>query len=393
MTWIGIEGVSETPSCLRRAEEDLLEGTGGAGCVWIGRAATALYLAYRLARRESTADSGPEIILPSMCCATPANVAYLAGCVPRFADVEPHTGLLSLESIQGRYTPRTRAVVFVHLFGQTADLAPIAQWCRARRILFIEDAAQAQGARLADGRAVGSAGDACVYSFNPPKILAGGGGAITVRSQALAALLEDEIRCRPLPPQPPADVASQLALSYRNLHHGLAGLLRLRPACRIADWFLRVRGEYDDLCLRPMQDPTALGQEWERIAARLEHRRALAEIYSQALAGGPWRLLDGWRSSGVCWRYSLLVDFPHRVVSFCEAVRRDGFHVSNLYWPLHDFFAPHEGCPCASEFGRRIVNLWVDASITAEAAVACAASVRRHAEALNSGGDRLTVDR
>src|ERR1035441_3469116 len=113
----------------------------------------------------------------SISCATPANASLLAGVTPRFADIDPRTGMPTLQNIQQCWTPQTCAVVFIHLFGQTADLRSLAEWCRARNVLLIEDMAQALGARLPDGTAAGSVGDLSVYSFNPTKILECGGGA------------------------------------------------------------------------------------------------------------------------------------------------------------------------------------------------------------------------
>src|SRR5262249_10217452 len=104
------------------------------------------------------------------------------------------------------------------------------------------------------------------------------------------------------------------------------------------------------------------------------------ELYARELASGPWRLLDGWRESGVCWRYSLLLDSPDRLVALSEAVRRDGFHVSNLYWPVNQFFRPEDACPHADPFARRVVNLWVDVATEPEAVKRCASSVRQRAE-------------
>jgi dTDP-4-amino-4,6-dideoxygalactose transaminase len=374
-------GAAPTPEILRGVEDDLLTQTGGSAALFCGRAATALYLAYRLATKPGERDA--EVIMPAMSCSTPANTALLASCQPRFADVDAHTGLATLESIQARATPRTRAVVFIHLYGQTADLEPLAGWCRARNILLIEDTAQALGARLPDGRHVGAAGDLCVYSFCATKILECGGGAITVPAPQVERLRH--LLAEPLPAQSPPDEAAQLSLSYRNLHHGLVGLLRLHPELRIADFFAGIRPRFDGLYVRPMTKPEALAEAWKGLDAGLAHRRALAERYAQALTGGPWKLLEGWRASGVCWRFTLLLETPGRLVSFCEAVRRDGNHVSNLYWPPHCFFRPDDDCPRALAFGRRVVNLWVDAQTSPEAVDRCAASLQRHAKALAFG--------
>jgi dTDP-4-amino-4,6-dideoxygalactose transaminase len=67
-------------------------------------------------------------------------------------------------------------------------------------------------------------------------------------------------------------------------------------------------------------------------------------------------------------------------VQFSESVRHDGFHVSNLYWPVNDFFRPSDECPNADRFARRIVNLWVDQTVDQEWVQRCAESLLRNAE-------------
>ena len=124
---------SEAREILRPVEADLLRATGGTAIEWYGRAATALYRAFKVARRLADADVHEvEVILPSISCATPANAALLAGVTPRFADVDPLTGMPTLKSIQERYTPQTCAVVFIHLFGQTSGRAPSSRMVRRK---------------------------------------------------------------------------------------------------------------------------------------------------------------------------------------------------------------------------------------------------------------------
>jgi dTDP-4-amino-4,6-dideoxygalactose transaminase len=365
---------------LRLVEADLLQQTGGDSILWCGRAATALRWAYQLAIAMAPHISHPEVILPAISCATPANTARMAGLKPRFADVDLSTGLVTLESIQARCTEHTCAVVVIHLFGATAELNVIADWCRSKQIILIEDAAQALGAVLPDGRAVGSAGDMTVYSFNRTKILECGGGALLVRSSALAGYVDDIIRQYAPPLEQDQAISAQLSLSYRNLHHGLVTLLRYRAVPQVADVFLPIASAYDSLYMRAMQHPEHLARAWDRLSDILELRYRHATLYANALAGGPWRLLNGWRESGVCWRYALLVDFPEQLVAFSEAVRHDGFHVSNLYWPVNQFFYPDDACPNADAFARAIVNLWVDDSINSDIIEHNVESLWKHAE-------------
>jgi dTDP-4-amino-4,6-dideoxygalactose transaminase len=371
---------ADTKEILHPLAADLLRDTGGVAIEWYGRAATALYRAYTIAREVVGAKvRDAEVILPSISCATPANAALLAGVTPRFADVDPATGMPTLESIQQRWTPQTCAVVFIHLFGQTADLRPLAEWCRSRNVLLIEDLAQALGARLPDGTAAGSVGDFSVYSFNPTKILECGGGALLIRSLSLLSSCTGLSESDPLPPEIDDGKARTLALSYRNLHHSLVGLMRTRSVEEISSAFLQLQPAFRELYLRPMRDPAALVADWAQLQPVLQHRYRNAQQYEESLAGGGWQRISQWQQSGVCWRYSLLVDFPEKLVDFSEAVRRDGYHVSNLYWPVNDFFRPGDECPNANNFARRIVNLWVDGSVDRQWVRKCAESLVRNA--------------
>jgi dTDP-4-amino-4,6-dideoxygalactose transaminase len=370
---------------LQPVEADLLRDTGGASIEWYGRAATALYRAYFLARKLVGAKpQEAEVILPSISCATPANTGLLAGVRPRFADVDPRSGMPNLDSIQERWTPQTCAVVFIHLFGQTADLRPLAEWCRSKNILLIEDLAQALGARLPHCVAAGSLGDMSVYSFNPTKILDCGGGALLVRAPKLAPICADLADSDPLPPEIDEEKAGTLALSYRNLHHSLVGLLRSRAVEDVSSAFLKLQPAFRQLYLRRMKNPETLANTWAQLHQVVQHRYQKAQNYDELLQGQDWQRLNQWQQSGVCWRYSLLVNFPDRLVEFSEAVRRDGFHVSNLYWPVNDFFNPRDVCPNADQFARRIVNLWVDKTVNTQWVERCAESVLTNARRFHS---------
>jgi dTDP-4-amino-4,6-dideoxygalactose transaminase len=372
---------TEAHEILQPVTADLLRETGGAAIEWYGRAATALYRAYQIALRWAGATGGgAEVILPSISCATPANAALLAGVTPRFADVDFATGMPTLDTIQQCWAPNTCAVVFIHLFGQTADLRPLAQWCREKRMLLIEDIAQALGARLPGGATVGSVGDMSVYSFNPTKILECGGGALNLRSEDLVSVSKGVSSADPLPQEISDADAGTLGLSYRNLHHSLVALRRERAIDEISSAFLKLQPAFQRLYLRRMKDPAALANTWPQLQQKVRHRYINAQQYDSALSSGPWKLLSQWHESGVCWRYSLLVDFPEQLVEFSEAVRHDGFHVSNLYWPVNDFFRPSDLCPNANRFARSIANLWVDQSVDQQWVQKCAQSLLRNAE-------------
>ncbi|TNC21872.1 DegT/DnrJ/EryC1/StrS family aminotransferase [Amycolatopsis alkalitolerans] len=123
---------------------------------------------------------GDEVIVPAATFIATASAVVRCGAKPVIADVDLHTQCLTRETVEPRLSPRTRAIVVVHLAGHPAELAPLLRLAAARDIRVVEDCAQAHGARYF-GQPVGSFGDIAAWSFCQDKILttAGEGGAIT----------------------------------------------------------------------------------------------------------------------------------------------------------------------------------------------------------------------
>jgi dTDP-4-amino-4,6-dideoxygalactose transaminase len=133
-------------------------------------------------------EPGSEVVVPANTFVATAEAVVLAGAVPRFADVSPDTLLLTPEELEAAITPRTSAVIVVHLYGQMADMDALRSVARRHGIAVIEDAAQAHGATWRGQRA-GSTGQAGCFSFYPGKNLGafGDAGAVVTADAALAA--------------------------------------------------------------------------------------------------------------------------------------------------------------------------------------------------------------
>jgi dTDP-3-amino-3,4,6-trideoxy-alpha-D-glucose transaminase len=131
---------------------------------------------------------GDEVITNPLTAGYTALAILNAGGVPVFADIDPQTYTLAPTSVEQLLTPRTRAIVPVHLYGQLADMDTLCAVAARRDLFVIEDVAQAHGARRGDKRA-GSFGTAAAYSFYPTKNLGacGDGGAIIARDAELIA--------------------------------------------------------------------------------------------------------------------------------------------------------------------------------------------------------------
>jgi dTDP-3-amino-3,4,6-trideoxy-alpha-D-glucose transaminase len=134
-------------------------------------------------------EIGPrdEVIVPANSFIATAEAVSLVGACPRFADVDPRTQLMSVETLKDAITPEVRCVIPVHLYGRTVDMQPIMQYARANGLRVLEDAAQAHGARYR-GKPAGTIGDAGTFSFYPAKNLGawGDAGAVVTSDGALA---------------------------------------------------------------------------------------------------------------------------------------------------------------------------------------------------------------
>jgi dTDP-4-amino-4,6-dideoxygalactose transaminase len=139
--------------------------------------------ALHLAILAAGIGAGDEVItVPFTFMATVSAIGY-AGARPVFVDIDPVTFNMDPAAIEAAITPRTKAILPVHLYGQPADMDPILEIARRRRLIVIEDAAQAHGAEY-KGRRVGSLGDFGCFSFYPGKNLGayGEGGMVTTNS-------------------------------------------------------------------------------------------------------------------------------------------------------------------------------------------------------------------
>lgn len=167
-------------------EKEFAAYAQAAHAVAVGSGTCALHLALLAAG----VGPGDEVItVPFTFVATAAAIEY-TGATPVFVDIDARYYAIDVKQIARAITPRTRAIVPVHLYGQAADLEPILELAAGHRLTVIEDAAQAHGATYHD-RHVGTQGAFGCFSFYPSKILGayGEGGLVLTNDPAHAALL------------------------------------------------------------------------------------------------------------------------------------------------------------------------------------------------------------
>jgi dTDP-4-amino-4,6-dideoxygalactose transaminase len=175
------------------------------GAVGVGNGTDALTLAL-IASGAICENQRDEVITPTLSAAYTALAIRNAGGIPSFADINPQTYTLDPHALEQALTPRTRAIIPVHLYGQLADMEAIHAFAARHELIVIEDAAQSHGARLA-GQTMHQRSLAATHSFYPTKNLGayGDGGAIvsndtdfierarTLRQGGHAPALEGEI--------------------------------------------------------------------------------------------------------------------------------------------------------------------------------------------------------
>jgi dTDP-4-amino-4,6-dideoxygalactose transaminase len=229
-------------------EQEFAAFCGADGAVGVDSGTSAL----ELALRAFGIGPGDEVITAANTFIATAIAISSTGATPVLVDVDPVTYLIDPTLIEAAITPRTRAVIPVHLYGQPADMDPILEIARTNGLVVIEDACQAHGARY-KGKRVGSLGDAAAFSFYPSKNLGACGDAGAVVSSNGAAL--ETMR------------ALRNYGQRERYHHVVQGFNRRLDTIQAA--ILRVKLRYLD--------------EWN------ERRRVHAATYKRLLTNGPVR--------------------------------------------------------------------------------------------------------
>ena len=284
-----------------RFEEEFSRWAHGRQAVSVSSGTAALHLALE----ALGLGKGDDVVCTPYSFRASATAAANAGARPVFADVgDDH--MLTAETIERALTPKTKAVIVVHLYGQVADMGPILALARRRGLKVVEDCAQALGARYR-GRKVGTLGDAGCFSFCQYKhITAGGeGGRVVCRSKKTANLVR----------------------SLRD--HGWEVGTSPKRYSRIGYNFR----------LTEIQSALALGELKRLESWNLPRRRRLAERLLKALSGHPAVAalpVDTETRRASFWLVPIVLDIPRLKVSapeFAKALQAEGAGAYAILWP------------------------------------------------------------
>ncbi len=271
---------------------------------------------------------GDEVIVPTVTYIATANAVRYCGAIPVLADVSIGTLNLDPADIERKITPRTKAIIPVHLYGHPAEMHSILAIARKHGMKVVEDAAEAHGAAV-NGEIVGGLGDCATFSFFGNKIITTGeGGMVTTNDD---------------------DLADRLRL-YRNQGGD--------PKRRY--WFPVVGYNYR---MTNIQAAIGLGQI-ENIDRALADRQQLALWYDQALAPLAHRIAlpqqSQWAKQ-VFWMYTIFLKEGGEAER--DAVMRmldeAGIETRPVFYPLHDLppYKEEQAYPVADEWTKRGINL------------------------------------
>lgn len=245
---------------------------------------------------------GDEVIVPALSFVASANTVAYTGAKPVFADVDMETWALLPEEVERLLSPRTKAVMPVHLYGHPAPMDEIRAIAEAHDLWIVEDAAEAHGACAGDRR-TGNLGHVGAFSFFANKIITTGeGGLLTTNDEALAARLR-MLRDHAMPPEK-RYWHEEIGFNYR--------MTNLQAAVGVA--------------------------QMARIDEFIARKRRIAELYAEGLAGLPGITLPVEKPgyTNVFWMYSVLIDAPFPLTrdEVIPALRQRGIDSRPFFHPL-----------------------------------------------------------
>lgn len=296
---------------------------------------------------------GDEVIMPTFTIISCASAITRLGAVPVLVDCDMRTWNMNAADVESRITPRTKAIMVVHLYGLPVDMDPVLDIARRHSLVIIEDAAEMIG-QTYKGKPCGSFGNISTFSFYPNKhVTTGEGGMIVTDDDALAT------RCRSL---------RNLAFSAerRFVHHELG-------------WNFRMTN---------MQAAIGVAQ-LERLDEFVEKKRRIFSRYMELLQTVPGIALPvpcTAYAENINWVFGVVVDdsVGFDAIEAMSRLAKVGVGTRPFFWPMHEqpvfremgLFAG-EAYPCAERIARRGFYLPSGLALTDEQMERVAAAMRK----------------
>lgn len=314
--WISSKG-----KYVQAFEEAFAAYTGSAHALSVSNGTVALHLALV----ALGLGPGDEVLVPSFTYIASVNAIAYTGATPVFVDSEHSYWQIDPQDIEKRITPRTRAIMAVHLYGHPCDMHALQDICRRHNLFLIEDAAEALGASY-KGQHVGTFGDVATFSFYGNKtITTGEGGMVVTNDHALKERMYS--------------LRGQGLARHREYWHDMVGYnYRMTNIC------------------------AAIGlAQLEQVDQVLARKRQLAGWYATALQHTPYVLQP---QAADCvhsyWMCTLLVPTAKERDPLRERLHAAGVETRPAFYPVHTmpmYNTPYRKLPVADDLGSRGINL------------------------------------
>lgn len=285
-------------------------------------------VALHLALLALNIGPGDEVIVPTVTFVATANAVHYVGATPVFADSERATWNLDLADVARKITPRTKAIIAVHLYGHPADMDALSALAKQHGLALVEDAAEAHGAEVR-GRRAGSLGDISTFSFYGNKNLTTGEGGMCLTGNA------------------------DLAEKMRHLRGQ-----GMDPKRRY--WFPIIGYNY-----RMTNIAAAIGvAQLEKADWHIGRRREIFAWYHELLAGVPgveWQPTADW-AVHACWMFTALLAPQFDRDTVATRLHADGIETRPVFPPMHllppyAHLAAAGSLPIGEDLSRRGLNL------------------------------------
>jgi len=282
-----------------------------------------------LALKAVGVGPGDEVLVPDVTFIATANAVTLAGARPVLVDIDPDTLTLDPRATAAAVTPRTRALIPVHVSGRGADMAALLQVAGRYGLEVVEDAAEAL-LSFQGGKALGTIGRLGCFSFSPNKtITTGQGGLVVTDDDRLAVRLRElKDQGRPVRGTGGDDVHASVGFNFK--------LTNLQAAVGLA--------------------------QLELLPGRVLRLRAIYEFYRRELAGVPGLRLPGFTDGEAPQWVDAVVEDRDRLAGWLTARQ---MHTRNSWHPIHTqapYRLPDDGFPASTAACRRA--LWLPSSFT-----------------------------
>lgn len=318
-TWISSRG-----DYIQRFEEVFGEYLGVEHAITTSNGTTALHLIL------SAVDigAGDEVILPTLTYVACANAIAYVGAKQVFVDCDPVYWNMTLEDVEKAITPKTKAVMAVHLYGSPINLGPLQELCQSRGLLLLEDAAEALGSEFMGAKA-GSMGGASAFSFFGNKTMTTGeGGMITTNDGDMAELIRR--------------LKNQGQSNSRSYWHDVIGF---------------------NYRMTNIQAAIGLAQ-LENLDLFVDLKRRNAALYQRYLTAPEIQhSVEQPESIHSYWMYSILLNGaagPYRD-EFVDTLKSKGIETRNFFYPIHTLpmYSQNSGgsFPVAEDVASRGINL------------------------------------